>query len=864
MHPTQSGHGGNLQALAAESGRRPVEILDFSANINPLGPPAWLRPTISRHVEDLVHYPEPFARDLVEASAEHFGVGAERIVAGNGSTELLYALPELLDVRRAVIPAPCYIDYDRACRRAGVPVAPLPLREADAFVPDAEAIARHCGPGVLVILGQPGNPTGQALEPSGLRELIEPHPETHFLIDEAFADFCSPSVSLLPGLPENAIVLRSLTKFYAIPGLRVGLAMAAPQLAERLRQHIPPWSVNTLAQAVGVRALQDTEYARRSREQVDTLRSELADALDSIPSLQVIPARADYLLVKLTAAATEGRELRSALLREEGIAIRLCDNYEGLDRNWFRIAVRTREENQRLVAALRRRLDSEPAPTTTSRPKRRARALMIQGTCSNAGKSVLAAAFCRILLQDGLRVAPFKAQNMALNSFVTLDGGEMGRAQVTQAQACRLEPDVRMNPVLLKPSSDTGSQVIVMGRPVGTMRVGEYAKYKTQVWPRVTEAYDALAGEFDAIVLEGAGSPGEVNLKAGDIVNMRMAAHAEAAVLLAGDIDRGGVYASFIGTMEVLDPWERDLVAGFLVNRFRGDASLLQSAHRYIQDHTGLPVLGTVPHLADLGLPEEDSVTFKNSFGQHGEREAAGPLDVVLVDLPYISNFTDVDPLRIEPDVRLRTVRDPAELGQPDAILLPGSKSVINDLAFLEESGMAAAIKRFAADGGVVVGICAGLQMLGVRIADPGAVESSVAEVEGLGLLSLESAFATEKTLSRTTARHARSDLWVSGYEIHHGQSTAGPGTVVLFAREDGTPVGYAHETRPIWGTYLHGVFDNDAFRRHLLDGMRARKGLPPLEGPGAVYDLDTALDRLADAVRAHVDIGRIYELMGF
>ncbi len=325
---------------------------------------------------------------------------------------------------------------------------------------------------------------------------------------------------------------------------------------------------------------------------------------------------------------------------------------------------------------------------------------MFQGTSSNAGKSVLTAALCRILLQDGLRVAPFKSQNMSLNSFVTADGGEMGRAQVVQAQACRLEPDVRMNPILLKPNSDTGCQVIVRGRPVGNMRVMEYVRYKPQAFAAAKECYDSLASQYDAIVLEGAGSPGEVNLKSHDIVNMQMARYAEAPVLIVGDIDRGGVFASFVGTMEVLDQWERAMVAGWIVNRFRGDAGLLTDALDYTLAHTGRAVLGVVPHLAALNIPQEDSVEFKSgALDRHAAGGDDARVEIAVIELPHISNFTDFDALSSEPDVRVRIVRRLEDLGgnAVDAIILPGSKNTLGDLEYLKRSGLAAKITEIAA-----------------------------------------------------------------------------------------------------------------------------------------------------------------------
>ena len=335
---------------------------------------------------------------------------------------------------------------------------------------------------------------------------------------------------------------------------------------------------------------------------------------------------------------------------------------------------------------------------------------MLQGTCSNAGKSILTAAFCRILLQDGRRVAPFKAQNMALNSYVTPDGGEIGRAQAVQAEACRLDPDVRMNPILLKPESDLGSQVIVKGRAIGHMKVREYYANKPRLWQTVKSCYDSLAAEYDAIVLEGAGSPGEVNLKANDIVNMNMAAHAGAKVLLAGDIDRGGVYASFLGTYATLTPAERELLAGFAVNKFRGDPSLLADAHSYLERATGKPVLGVVDWQPDLGLPEEDSVNF--SFIRPAPKHDR-TLDLALIQLGHIANFTDFVPFELEPDVTVRKIRHASELGEPDILVLPGSKSVAADLAMLDREGFRPLIRELVARGCHFVGICGGLQLAG-------------------------------------------------------------------------------------------------------------------------------------------------------
>jgi cobyric acid synthase CobQ len=568
--------------------------------------------------------------------------------------------------------------------------------------------------------------------------------------------------------------------------------------------------------------------------------------------------------------------LADKLLKNHRIPIRVCANYAGLDARYFRVAVRSDEENARLIDAIRDVIDARTEGHKDARVRgvsgavtKPVPAIMFQGTSSNAGKSVLTAAFCRILLQDGYRVAPFKSQNMSLNSYVTRDGGEMGRAQVMQAQACRLDPDVRMNPILLKPNSETGSQVILCGKPIGNMDVEAYIRYKPQAFEVVQRAYDSLASEVDVMVLEGAGSPGEVNLKRHDIVNMPMAEYAQAPVLIVGDIDRGGVFASFIGTLDVLSEKERARVAGFVVNRFRGRQELLADALTYVMNHTGLPTLGVVPYLRDLGLPEEDSVSFKDlAESKAGRRE--DKLDIAVIDLPHISNFTDLDALRIEPDVEVRIVRKPEMLGSPDAVILPGSKNVIGDLQALKERGLAEAILKLAQEGRTrIVGLCGGFQMLGKTIEDPTGIESTNRMLSGLGLLPVETVLLPEKTLKAVHARHVKSGLPLRGYEIHHGATRECGGALlacgneVAVVRDDGEPIGYASADGRIMGTYLHGFFDADAFRRWFIDDLRKQRGWPALKSVQAVFDVEPALDRLADVVRASLDVKAIYKKMG-
>jgi cobyric acid synthase CobQ len=426
-----------------------------------------------------------------------------------------------------------------------------------------------------------------------------------------------------------------------------------------------------------------------------------------------------------------------------------------------------------------------------------------------------------------------------------------------------------MNPILLKPNSETGSQVILNGKPVGNMDVEAYIRYKPEAFKVAQQAYDSLASEVDVMVLEGAGSPGEVNLKRHDIVNMAMAEYAKAPVVIVGDIDRGGVFASFIGTLEVLSEKERASVAGFIVNRFRGRQELLADAMSYVLNHTGLPTFGVVPYLRNLGLPEEDSVTFKE-LPELAPARDSGLLDIVVIDLPHISNFTDIDALRIEPDVAVRIVRKPDLLGKPDAVILPGSKNVIGDLQALKDRGLEEPLLKLAQEGKTrIVGLCGGFQMLGQSIADPTGLESAKQKIPGLGLLPVETVLLPEKTLKAVKATYSTTGLALHGYEIHHGVTTvcigasSQGGSQVAVVREDGEAIGFSSSDGTILGTYLHGFFDADIFRRAFLDELRQVRGWPQLKQVQAVFDVEPALDRLADVVRANVDVQALYKRMG-
>lgn len=489
---------------------------------------------------------------------------------------------------------------------------------------------------------------------------------------------------------------------------------------------------------------------------------------------------------------------------------------------------------------------------------------MFQGTASNVGKSILTAALCRILAQDGIKVAPFKSQNMALNSFVTLNGEEIGRAQALQAQAAKILPDVRMNPILLKPSNERSSQVIINGKVINSMNFKNYDQYKPIAFEEVKKSYDSLSSEYNVIIIEGAGSASEVNLKKNDIVNMRMAEYAKADVLLVGNIDHGGLFGSILGTMETLTEWERKLVFGFVINRFRGIKELLKTGINYIEEYTNRPVIGIVPYIKNLELPEEDSLEFKSSRALYDTSMLGDRLDVVLIDIPRISNHTDIDALKAEPDVRVRIIRTAEDLGEPDVLILPGSKSVISDLNHLYNVGLADKIFALSRNQKTdIVGICGGYQMLGKNIFDPYCIESNQGHIQGISLLQIETILEKSKSLKRVFATHIPTKAEVEGYEIHHGKTKSVGDTRVILLNGKSEELGYSDSTGRIWGTYIHGIFDKDQFRRKYLDQIRIRKGKTPLVDVQVSYNLEKSLDRLAKHVRRSLNINLIYRKLG-
>ncbi|KAF0219336.1 MAG: adenosylcobyric acid [Geobacteraceae bacterium] len=526
------------------------------------------------------------------------------------------------------------------------------------------------------------------------------------------------------------------------------------------------------------------------------------------------------------------------------------------------LGVRSEEKKRSLP------LTPHPSPLT-----HQGKALMFCGTASDVGKSVLTSGFCRILKNRGISVAPFKSQNMALNSAVTPEGREIGRAQAVQAEACGIPSHTDMNPVLLKPNSDTGSQVIVQGKVVRNMTVKEYNAFKPEAFVKVRESFERLASRFDFIVIEGAGSIAEINLKAHDIANLKVAEMAGSPVILVADIDRGGVFAQIVGTMELLEPFERARVKGIIINKFRGDASLLGPGIEFVEKRTGVPVLGVVPCFSGFRIPEEDSVALE----KRGKREAGsgkrngGKISIGVVKLPRISNYTDFDPLEAEPDVALSYVGGPGELAGLDVLILPGSKSTTADLYFLMERGLFDAIKVFS---GPVVGICGGYQMMGNLVMDPDGVESAIKTAQGLGLLDVATVMLPDKETHLVAASLLEAGLLVApgwgkemtGYEIHMGETSLGRGArpFARISRRSGSAVevtdGAVSSDGRVFGTYLHGIFDNEGFRSAFLNRIRRSKGISTVT---QAVPREDPFDLLAQHLENHLDMERIFTICG-
>lgn len=839
---------------------------------------------------------------------------------------------------KALIYEPSFAEYERSLSANGVEVAHHILSEKNEFeICDDDVIEDEIKSSDAIYLCMPSNPAGKMIAKNTLERILDicKCHGTRCFLDMCFYELTEQySASYVSGLLEKYNILTCLfayTKTFAIPGVRLGYLISGDEkLARRIREFQPMWNVSSLAQAAGVACEKSGGYLEASVKLIAGERHFLEEQLEKCVD-RVHGSAANYILFY-------DNRISAKKLAERGIKLRGCSDYHGLGKGYYRTCVGTHEENEELISAICdvkgiicennkdsecvekqvdddidsrhscekkmqkignitddreiSSLDNYISKTTSyanvedekgsnqdikkqENRSHTARNIMIQGTMSNAGKSLLCAALCRIFKQDGYRVAPFKSQNMALNSYITKDGLEMGRAQVVQAEAAGVEPSVYMNPVLLKPTTDVGSQVIVNGKSIGNMKAAEYFKYKKKLVPDIMEAYDRLARDNDIIIIEGAGSPAEINLKSEDIVNMGLARMVDAPVLLVGDIDLGGVFAQLYGTVSLLEKDEADRIKGYVINKFRGDVSLLKDGTDQMSDMLGKPCLGVVPYM-HIDIDDEDSLSSRidtrngrtdeyrgdiensenSESSRNSEKLGAPVIDIVVIRLPRMSNYTDYNALARHDGVRVRYVDRACDIAEPDAVIIPGTKSTMEDMRWLRESGIECEIKKLSAEGLPVIGICGGLQMLGRSITDRTGAEGK-GSITGMELLPLDTEFSEEKvTTQRTVTISGLTGIYshfnearVHGYEMHMGVS----GVENPFV-----------QNKNVLATYIHGCFD-DGLDDKLIQMLCERKGIDYDRCAYLSYAAyrQAQYDRLADIVRESLDMDKIRSIIG-
>lgn len=835
-------HGGNVTKVARELGCSPNEIIDFSSNLNALGPPDTVFAAIQAASSEIIHYPDAGFENLINTVSEYYQVCADRVLVGNGVSSLLFEIIQSLDEEELLMPIPCYSDYIEAASAAKKKVK-LFETDKDNFQIDLDKLREKIRPGLAIVLGNPSNPSGSFISIIALIRFIQSFPNNTFIIDEAFAPFVGERLEeVLP----NIIIFRSITKIFAIPGIRIGFAITGSKFIHQFNKRTA-WPIGSIEERVAIACMKDHEYLARSIEFNHNEREWLKEQLSRLNDyLRIYHSHANYFLIELKQHSAI--ELQSFLLKGFKILIRDCSNYQALDSRFIRIAIKKREYNEKLLEGFDSFFNKKKPRSNKGMRKR---PLMILGTGSSVGKSVLVAAFSRILTNEGLDVAPFKAQNMSLNSYVTLNGEEISRSIALQAKACKKDVDVLMNPILLKPTSQIGSQLILMGKPQGFLGSKDFTLDRTKLWQNVEEAFHELSNKHDVIVIEGAGSPCEVNLKPYDIVNLRVAKLARAASLLVSNIDRGGSFASLIGHMQTMTIEERNLIEGFVLNKFRGDSSLLKDAIDITRDYTGKDVLGIIPYVEGLNLPEEDAFFYEKKNSSNAN------IKIGVLAYPSISNFTDFDCFYAEEDVQLGFIRETHDLTQYDAIILPGSKNVVSDLYWLRQNEFEALLNDCRNQEVEIIGICGGMQMLGNNIVDTDHVESANSNAVGLGFLDISTTMEHRKTLSRVETRHLKSEQKLTGYEIHHGVSKVNNAKPMF----ENDSLGYEHVSLPIWGTYIHGAFDSDHFRLWFLNQIRIRKNIA-VQTEVTKYEIESSIDRLADVVAENLEKDKIYKAM--
>ena len=871
---------------------------NFSSNIFSHAHLGGLKTFLSSRLEVIGTYPEPEPKALESLIAERSGVGEDCVLVTSGATEAIYMIAEAWKSSTYEIPQPTFSEYADACVAFGL---------------------QQGNEGTLWLCN-PNNPTGTVLPKSEVMRLAAS--SRVLILDQSYEDYTlepllSPAEAVEAG---NILQLHSLTKTYCIPGLRIGYVVGAATLIEKLRRRLRPWSVNALAIEAASWLMKNDVHVLPDLTAYLAEAQRLREAIHALDGISVVPTQTNFMLCRLDerlgiTAAT----LKERLASEHGILIRDASNFEGLTPYHFRVAAQTKEEDDLLIKSLRSLTqDVLPLPSSregsgyskesTSPPLQQLstpisfqregggealRPIMLAGTGSDVGKSVIATALCRIFLQDGYHPAPFKAQNMALNSYATPEGLEIGRAQAVQAEAARIPCHTDMNPLLLKPQSDHTSQVVLNGKPVGNRDAYDFwrrrpapasigldknapassqlslGRENLDFRAEVCAAFDRLSVRYNPIVMEGAGSISELNLRETDIVNLPMARHADAAVILVADIDRGGVFASVYGSIALQAAEDRARIKGIIINKFRGDLRLFDDGRHLLEDICGVPVLGVIPYFKDIHIEEEDSV----SLAGKSKQAAHGRVNIAVVMLRHLSNFTDFDALEQDTRVHLYYTNNVDEISKADIIIMPGSKSTLDDLGELRRNGVAEAIQRAYRDGKMVIGICGGYQMMGIEVCDPNHVEGDIERLPGLGLLPTTTTMSGEKVTRQVKfsctnigqplpSLSGEDEGGFSAYEIHMGETRPfGDAPSQPFALlDDGRQDGYYVSDR-CWGTYLHGVLDNASIVDTLLAPFAERLSAEAQPFDYAAFK-EEQYNRLADHVRKHLDMDKLYEIM--
>lgn len=863
-------HGGDLHRATAQFGR--TDFVDFSSNLNPFA--HFPLPTSPHLQTSISRYPSAGADDLLPFFAAATNHPEHHLIPTAGAIEGIYLATRLFPNSPAIIPAPSFPDYLRAAHAAGLDMAAADQPEAN-----LDSIAHRLAARLkktsnphrpVILLGNPNNPTGLLHPRQDLACLIQSENGQHatWIVDEAFIHLVdAESPSLLANLHDlpNVILIGAWTKSCAIPGLRLGyLATSNPQYREHLRALQPPWSVSGPA-ALWARTHLRQEIRPTLREHAKRIaaeRSHLIDAINAIPGLEALPSATNFFLIQSTLIS--GEALRESLGRK-GFLLR---DHRGLrmDSNLSRCAVRSRQENDSLLDALNRSLHPSPVSFPSPPTRKPAKVIAVLGSSSNSGKSWVATALCRLLANRGFRVAPFKAQNMSNNSAATPCGAEIGRAQAAQAEACRLPPSPLMNPVLLKPAGNSTSQLVVLGKAQNHIPAREYYQHVEPLRTIAHNTLNQLRADHDVIVIEGAGSPVELNLIERDIANLDPVRHADGRWILVTDIEKGGVFAQAAGTWSLLSPRDQASCIGLIVNKFRGDISLFANAGDYFRDIFGAPFLGTLPFAPTLQPESEDSLSNRAHTKPSPRTDTASPrLQVRWIPFPSVSNAQDLEPWASDPGIDIQPAQNPNQIAQADILILPGSKNTLADFDWLTASGLTPAILQLAQNGRPIIGVCGGFQMLGETLDDPLARDGTGGARSALGLLPVSTTFEANKTVRQVTASFAE-DTWMP-YEIHMGitrpSANSSTSTAHIFncTAEHSAPFTEGIALHNVLGTYLHGCFESPAFRRHLCTIARPNLDAHSLINPQPWrLEKERIYDGMAELLAKHLNLGPILD----